>query len=98
MSSAEGSRRVRRSHAQWQQVFAEQAASGLGVRAFCAQHGLAPSSFRNWKRKLDTNGAVLGAPAPAGFVELAPSASPDTVVWEVELELSDGLVVRLRRR
>lgn len=97
MSSTQKQARVRRSRTQWQRLLAEQAASGLGIGAFCAAHGLAPSSFRNWRRRLESQGEVVRARRAAGFVELAPRPAPVAASWEVELELGDGVVLRVRR-
>ena len=97
MSSTERKSHVRRSRAQWQQLIAEQASSGLGQGAFCAVHGLASSSFRNWKRRLEAGGVPERGSAPAAFVELAPRPAPAATAWDVELELGDGVVLRVRR-
>ena len=94
MALQNGPRRVRRSAAQWQQLIQEQARSGLGQRAFCTQHGLAPSSLRLWKRKLEGEYEEPQAP----FIELTPSTGTMAQSWDVELELEDGVRVRLRRR
>ena len=36
----------------WRSIVKEQAASGLGVRAFCRDRGLAEASFYHWRREL----------------------------------------------
>jgi len=38
--------------ARWVRIVRDQAASGLSVPAFCAQHGLTVSTFYPWKRRL----------------------------------------------
>ena len=97
ISSTEKKAHVRRSRAQRERLIAEQASSELGQGAFCAAHGLAPSSFRNWKRKLELDTNTAGSSPSAGFVELAPRPAPAATVWDIELELGDGVVLRVRR-
>jgi hypothetical protein len=36
----------------WSLAIAEQAQSGLSVRAFCEREGLSPASFYLWRRNL----------------------------------------------
>ena len=89
--------RVRRTPAQWRRLVDEYAQSGVGVGQFCRERGLSMSSFRNWRHKLGQLGPRDAE--PAGFVELAvPSARESQGRLEVELELGDGIVLRLRRR
>ncbi len=89
-------RRVRRSESEWRELFARFDQSGQTREAFCAEHGIVLSSFIRWRKKLRTGvcTAPVVAPDPV-FVELTSKheASP----WEVELELSAGVVLRLRR-
>ena len=89
-------RRVRRSENEWRELFARFDQSGQTREAFCAEQGIVLSSFIRWRKKLRTGvrTAPVVAPDPV-FVELTSKheASP----WEVELELSAGVVLRLRR-
>ncbi len=57
-----------------------------GTKAeFCRHHGISPGSLSYWRGKCGT----------AGFVRIeAPGLAPG---WDVELELGDGMVLRLRR-
>ena len=97
MESDGGRTRVRRTAAQWRRLIAEQATGEVGVGQFCRERGLAPSSFRNWKRKLGGCGASDASPAE--FVELTvPDTSSHGAQWDVELDLGDGTVLRFRRR
>ena len=61
--------------------------------SFCEARGVSLTSFQNWRRKL---GLVTrrGADARHGFIEVAPACDP---VWDVELSLGDGVILRLRR-
>ena len=96
MSATSPSRRPRRSRTYWARRVSEQAESGLSMRAFCARHDLALKTFVRWKRKLE--GASLSPPA---FVELpvaSPPVPPSAPGWDIELELPDGVRLRLQRR
>ena len=97
MSVPSRARRPRRSRTYWSRVVAEQDASDLSARAFCAERDLGLRTFLRWKRKL--NGSAQ-APSPAPFVELAvPGVAPPPSArgWEVELELGEGVRLRFRR-
>jgi hypothetical protein len=42
---------------QWRRRINQWQASGLSVRAFCAQHGLSSASFYHWRRVLERRAA-----------------------------------------
>jgi hypothetical protein len=86
MSRAIG--RVRRDVAEWREVLERFERSGLSRQAFCRREGIARTSLENWQRKL-RSGAV------PGFVELtSPQGKPEG--WAVEVELPNGVVLRVR--
>lgn len=85
--------RRRRTRAQWQRVLAAQAASGLSQEAYCARHHIAYSSFCRWKRELGHR----EPPMSPAFIELTPAAPATRRGWDVELELGEGVFLRLRR-
>ena len=92
--------RRRRNRAQRQRIVTAQAASNLSQQAYCARHGLSYSSFCRWKRELNAVGSSMAAPGPtprAEFVELKPLGLPAPACWEFELELGDGVTLRMRR-
>ena len=87
---------VRRSPAEWQAIMSRFERSGQSHREFCQAEDLAPSTFSWWRRKLGrsgSNGAMIDA---ALFVELAEER-PAVPVWDAELELGGGMVLRVRR-
>jgi hypothetical protein len=84
-------RRGRRSAEQWRQLIHEQAASGLTQSAFCALHDIGVGGFQYWKRRL----AVPVASDPWLAVGLPAERVSST--WEIELDLGDGICLRLRR-
>ena len=87
------STRRRRTRSQWQRVLAGQVASGLSQQTYCTRHHIPYSSFCRWKREL--RGAE--PPTSSAFVELTPAAVATELRWDVELELGEGVFVRLRR-
>jgi putative transposase len=96
MSATSAIRRPRRSRTYWARMVAEHAASDLSASAFCSQRKLTLKTFMRWKRKL----AAPAAPSSPGFIELpvpAGSEARATPGWELELDLGDGVRVRLRR-
>jgi len=85
-------RRVRRTEEQWREVLRRFEASGLSTRAFCQREGISASSLQRWRSRGDR------ALAPR-FVELAPPRATSAVsstAWALELELPDGVRLRLR--
>jgi hypothetical protein len=84
-------RRIRRGEDEWQRLIEEQAYSGLTQSAFCAANGISIGSFQNWKRRL----AAEVSPEP--WLELGTLAQQGTSAWDIELDLGDGVCLRLRR-
>jgi len=77
---------VRRSQAQWQALFAEQAASGLTAAAFCRTRGMCPRYFSLRRRQL--SGGVMSddtAVMTSAFVPVAVPRSAETLAVEVRL-------------
>ncbi len=95
MANFHEQRRQRRTRAQWARLVAAQAASGLSVEAFCAEHDLGVTSFKRWRRRVSqplTPAAFVEVPAPS-----APAAPEGAGTIELELELAEGIRLRLRR-
>jgi hypothetical protein len=86
-------RRVRRSREDWRRLISEQAQSGLTQSAFCEANGLSVASLQYWKRKVaDDVETVPSAP----WVDLGTLAATSPG-WDIELQLGDGICLRLRR-
>jgi transposase-like protein len=90
----------RRCEAYYRGLLAEQEASGRSVRAFAAERGLSPWTLYGWRGKLGQSRrrsvAENGANKEPGFVSVdvvggTPSSS------DFEVELADGLIVRVPR-
>ena len=84
-------RRIRRSRDEWQRLIVKQTDSGQTQAVFCTEHGISVASFQYWKRR-------LAAEAPVeSWVELGTLADAKSAAWEIELDLGEGLCLRLRR-
>ena len=90
LNGSAGSRpaRVVRSATEWTAIMEDFERSGLSRREFCESRGLSLKTFGNWRHRLGATGGT------GSFVELAP---PVMSGWDVELELGDGVVLRVRR-
>ena len=88
-------RRIRRSEAEWQRLIDEQTHSGQTQAAFCAANEISVASFQNWKRRLATEAPALPSTEP--WLELGALTEQRPSGWDIELDLGDGLSLRLRR-
>jgi transposase-like protein len=97
MMSKTASPRERRSREEWERLMAEYEAGELSQRAFCTQHGLVYSSFGYWRKQLRGGLGAKDRPGPA-LVELPAltGLSVERVPWRIELELGEGIVLRVR--
>ncbi|BAO45091.1 IS66 family insertion sequence element accessory protein TnpA [Thiolapillus brandeum] len=95
----------RRSKNEWQRLIEEQAASGLTRKAFCEQAGIAVATFGYWKRKLRAEGDKAGLDKVAStrrvslddWIELSPPVTEPAPGWHIELDLGNGLCLRLHQ-
>ena len=94
---------VRRSRQQWAELIRQQPGSGLNVSQFCKQEGVSYQSFQNWRKKLEPQSG--GTDLASGFIELTAPSSPlpedrtdEDKQWLIELDLGDGLQLRIARR
>jgi hypothetical protein len=96
----------------WRRTFRQWRSSGLGVRAFCAEHGLAEQSFYAWRRivaERDQEATRVRAEPERSGVCRAALASDDAPVFvplhvidapapaAFEVVLECGRVVRVLR-
>jgi hypothetical protein len=80
--------RVRRSENEWRELITRFARSGLSRREFCRQEKINKNSFDRWQKR-------LGAPKRSEFIDVTPNDVGSGRSWAVEVELSDGTVVRV---
>jgi transposase-like protein len=92
-------RNIRRSLAQWQQIMATYESSDLSQQAFCEQKGLAPSSFSKWRRQLKDEKVTQKEPLTKSMFMALPLQGmlPTQPLWDIEVELGNGIALRLRR-
>ena len=100
----------RRTAEQWQNLVAEQRRSGLSMAAFCRREELVYQSFVSHARRVPlpsaTDEHATAEPALPEFVEIGTAAAPGPASataaapsspWLVELDLGEGLQLRIRR-
>lgn len=95
---AKGQRRDPAREAKWRQVLAQQARSGLSVRAFCRREGLPESAWYAWRRTIrerDAAGGGQRSAARPAFVPLAVRPEGAASDAQAVLELRGGRVLRL---
>jgi hypothetical protein len=95
----------------WRRAVAEGAASGLAPRHYCAQAGLAPSSYFRWRHRFQVESADaettpegrplflplrLGAPSDAVASGLAVGGGTDVRMEPLEVLLGGGRSVLVR--
>ena len=90
-------RHVRRTEAQWREIFAAHEASGLSQAAFCRREGLALSTFQYHRRRSHAAAEPATDDGPA-VIDLGELAGDRPGGWEVEIALGDGVSLTLRRR
>lgn len=84
-------RRVRRSAEQWQAIIDEQTNAGVSARQYCKSNDLSYPVFCKWRRRLAPND-------PAPLMDLTGLVTPQRPsAWDIELDLGDGITLRLRR-
>lgn len=98
---------ARRSADEWRALMRMYSRSGETRKQFCAQHGLALSTFEWWRRRLRQDfptrvASRRSSPVPSNalFIELTEEVKPVAAAspaWDVELELGRGVVLRLRQ-
>jgi hypothetical protein len=84
---------VRRGPDEWRRLIDEFAGSGLTQVAFCKSKGVSVASFGNWKHRL----AQEESTPSSSWVELGTLSDFDSPRWDIELQLGDGICLRLRR-
>lgn len=85
--------KVRRTAEQWQNILLAYEESGLSQEAFCTQQSIATSTFHKWRQRLAADQQVVPE-----FIELAsPSQPVNSGGWDIELSLSDTVVLRIRQ-
>lgn len=87
-----------RSKDQWKTLVTELESSGLSQAAFCKQHHIAPSNLYTWRKRFaeqDANTGFIDITEPLSITPPSSRAQNDSH-WQVELDLGQGVVLRLR--
>jgi hypothetical protein len=85
-------KRQYRTASQWREILNAYQQSDLTQSEFCARRGISASNLYVWRRKL----ANIGTPLDS-FIEIQPPISnPAPNHWDVELELGQGRILRVR--
>jgi hypothetical protein len=85
----------------WYDRVRRQEASGLSIKQFCAQEGVARSHFHAWKRQLLLSGPpgeYPALPAPSTFLPVTvrvAERAPDGPPPHIEVELPNGICLRI---
>ncbi len=88
----------RRTREQWQELVDKQAASELSVSEFCTHHDLTVSNFYLWRKKLSDDSQPLAKQDNWLAFDMPASADKEPgAVWEIELALPSGVVLRMNR-
>jgi kynurenine formamidase len=74
---------------QAQQLLDEQALSGVGIMAFCRDHGVSYARLKYWRGRLATRREA--SPVDAGFVELVPASRKSAH----DMMVSAGVMIRV---
>lgn len=89
-------RRPRKTRSQWQAIITEFNQSHLPARIFCSDHDLAYGTFAKWRQRFAQ--PTQEKPVKGSLIELIQPSSrkPEAEYWQVELELGNGMTLRLR--
>lgn len=92
----------RRNKAEWQRLIDEQASSGLTQKVFCEQAGIPLATFGYWKRKLRAEGVSRSdeearTVSRDDWIELTAPIMDTASGWRIELDLGNGICLRLSR-
>jgi transposase len=79
----------------WREVIGRQAASGLGVRAFCRREKLTESAFHWWRRTIARRDAQARPPKPPAFLPVVVENPQQQPQEAITIELAVRRVLRL---
>lgn len=73
---------------EWRERIAEQARSGLPIKQFCKDRGIAEHAFYGWRRRLRET-------EPVRFALVDRTGAPPASEWNLELTLLSGERLRI---
>ncbi len=94
--------RVVHNEASWKQLIAQYETGSVTQKSFCQQHRISVSSFHKWRNRFKHNEDV------DHFINISKAIIPtqhksqsaieqESPTWLVELELGQGMVLRVRK-
>ena len=93
-SGMNGSSRYRRRTAnEWEKLFSRFEQGVQTRKSFCLSQGVSLSTFDLWRRKLRGETAQQDE---SMFVEVSQAEPTGASLWDVELELGGGVILRVR--
>ena len=95
--------RIRRSQAQWREIFAQFETSRLSAAAFCKKQGICYGSFMRWRQRVaaatpDTAHESADDWFPIEVTAEAQAGNGTPQGWDIELALPGGIQLRMRAR
>ena len=73
---------------QWRERIAEQGRSGLSIKQFCKDRGIAEHAFYGWRKRLRET-------EPVRFALVDRAGSPPAPEWNLEVTLLNGERLRI---
>jgi hypothetical protein len=94
---------IHRTPEQWLKIFKQHTASGMQIATFCKQQKLNTSSFYAWRKRLTymslfpetTKSPLAHDDNKADWVNMMPEHQASSQVWDIELALPNGVVLRM---
>ena len=85
---------TRRDRSAWEQLMTQYETGNISQRLFCEEHGIAYSTFGYWRKQLRQS-VPIEKPSTA-LVELPMFPLEQAPDWRVELDLGQGIVLRMK--
>ena len=90
-----------RSESEWRSIVDDYKTSTLTQKEFCEKHGIAISGFHHWRKRFRK---ASPSSIPPQFIEIpstddrlpAVQAEANQTQWDVELELPQNFILRIR--
>lgn len=88
----------RRTRSDWESLIAEQKASGLTIEQFCRQYELTQSNFYLWRKRLSQpiQKKATQTDQTTPWLQVAVPDTNPTPTWDIELDLPNGVTLRMR--
>ena len=92
---------TRRSEAQWRKLIEDFEHSDMTLEAYCQHHKIAASSFYTWRLRFeDESGQDTSTASLINVTDHlrtnVPTTQAENTSWQVELELGNGRVLRIK--